>query len=183
MEEEPCERQALLLSARQDLIPRPFLIEVLGEMAEFDFLQDFRGLRHASAMGWVRIGHCPSKRAVGTYGRCGKTNNFPPAAISMSPLPHGHTPARARARVLLPVPESPVTSTFSPGLMATSARWTTAVPSSRVTETSRNRRAASLPPPRAILPPRRISARSSASSASSSEATRRAEAAHSARLA
>src|SRR5215472_5315657 len=39
-----------------------FLIEVLGEMAEFDFLQDFRGLRHASAMGWVRIGHCPSKR-------------------------------------------------------------------------------------------------------------------------
>ena len=31
MEEEPCERQALLLSTRQDLIPRPFLIEVLGD--------------------------------------------------------------------------------------------------------------------------------------------------------
>ena len=45
-----------------------------------------------------------------------------------------------------------------------------------MTETSRNRSAASLPPRRAILPPRRISAPSSASSASSSEATRRAEA-------
>src|SRR6516225_7738936 len=57
------ERQTLLLSARQDLIPRPFLLEVLGEMAKFDFLQDFRGLRYASAMGCVRIGHCPSKCA------------------------------------------------------------------------------------------------------------------------
>src|SRR5215468_9355427 len=63
MEEEPCERQTLLLSARQDLIPRPLLIELRREMAEFDFLQDFRGLRHASAMRCVRIGHCPSKRA------------------------------------------------------------------------------------------------------------------------
>src|SRR5262249_45900424 len=95
----------------------------------------------------------------------------------MSPLPHGHTPARARARMLLPAPESPVSSTFSPGLMATSAPSTTAVPSSSVTETSRNRSAASFPPPRAILPLWRLSERSSASSASSSKATRRAEAA------
>src|SRR5262245_3095846 len=63
MQEEPRERQPLLLPAGQDLIPRPFLVEAPDEMAELDFLQALRSLRHLSGMGCVGVGHCPSTRA------------------------------------------------------------------------------------------------------------------------
>ena len=52
------------------------------------------------------------------------------------PPPHGHSPAMARTSVLLPVPDSPATSTRSPGSITTSVSSTTAVPSSSVTERS-----------------------------------------------
>ena len=60
----------------------------------------------------------------------------------MLPSPHGHRPAIARTSVLLPVPDSPATSTRSPAAIATSASLTTAVPSSSVTERSCSRSAA-----------------------------------------
>ena len=50
------------------------------------------------------------------------------------PSPHGHRPATARTSVLLPEPDSPATSTRSPGSITTSVSLTTAVPSSSDTE-------------------------------------------------
>ena len=50
-------------------------------------------------------------------------NIFAPAAIWTLPSPHGHRPAMARTSVLLPVPDSPATSTRSPGTISTSASF------------------------------------------------------------
>ena len=60
MEEDSREPQTLFLPARQDLIPGAFLIEALGDVAEPDFLQDFRDLLHAPATSRV----LPMPRAV-----------------------------------------------------------------------------------------------------------------------
>ena len=59
-----------------------------------------------------------------------------PGASVISPSPHGHSPAIARTSVLLPVPDSPATSTFSPNCTVTSASSTTTVPSESATDTS-----------------------------------------------
>src|SRR6478736_464263 len=82
------------------------------------------------------------------------------------PPPHGHNPASARTKVLLPVPDSPATSRRSPGWITTSVSSTTAVPSSSVTERSfRLSIASPSVSPRLIRPmPSPRSARSSPSS-------------------
>src|SRR5215475_15628160 len=100
MEKEPRESQTLLLPARQDLIPRPFLIEAPGEMTEFDFLQDFRGLRHASAMGCVRIVHGPSKRTHRHIWPLRQNQELPPGCdldVASTPRPHACEGARENA--------------------------------------------------------------------------------------
>ena len=72
--------------------------------------------------------------------------------------------------MLLPVPDSPTTSTFSPGAISISASFTTALPSSKVTERSRNRSAPSSAGLRTIRPV--VSSRSARSKRSSDTSKR-----------
>src|SRR5436189_4996545 len=70
-------RHMLLLPARQDLIPRPFLIEAPGEMAEFDF--GF-GSFPVEGFWWCQIApglarQSPPHRASLTDGSLARTTN------------------------------------------------------------------------------------------------------------
>ena len=63
------------------------------------------------------------------YGRCGTKATLAPAGSRMRPSPQGHRPAMARMSVLFPDPDSPPSSTRSPGLTLMSTSSITTRPS------------------------------------------------------
>ena len=83
-----------------------------------------------------RDGRSRPRRAGRNVGFCGSMKSRRSGWKLTLPPPHGHSPASARTSVLLPVPDSPATSSRSPGPITTSVSPTTAVPSSSVTERS-----------------------------------------------
>ena len=96
-------------------------IEPVEEMAQPDFLDRLTddGIVHRLGRRGDRSRHgaaCRAARTAAAASRTARSN-----LIRISPPPHGHRPAIARTSVLLPVPDSPTTSTFSPGAISISA--------------------------------------------------------------
>ena len=116
LDQQARDGDALALAARQDLLPALGLVEPVGEMAEAGGLQRLDGLRRRRACRRRR--DRPARRAAGRAARrCAPARRRPwrRRGIWMRPSPHGHKPAIARTSVLLPVPDSPPSSTRSPG--------------------------------------------------------------------
>ena len=77
MQEDPCERQALFLAARQGLIPGTFLPEALGEVAEPNFHKGFRDFLGAAQRADRHVGPLrqheqlrPPRQRSGLCGGC-----------------------------------------------------------------------------------------------------------------
>ena len=128
------ERQPLLFATGQRLVPESFGVELVEKSLETNLLEGGGDIFDAAAIWRIGVSRCAPQRANRHVGSL--RNIFAPFFTSIAPPPHGHRPAMARTRVLLPEPDAPAIRTRSPGAIDTSVSSTTAVPSLSLTDRS-----------------------------------------------
>ena len=139
VDDQPREGEALLLAARQRLLPGAFLVEAVQQMAEPDRFQRFAHRLVLHRVGGHRIGGGAAQRCRAAHRTFAAASGASSRAASRPGLRPRATGRRSRAPACsCRCRNSPTISTFSPGAMSTSASFTTPVPSSSVTDRPRN---------------------------------------------